>query len=521
MSLELIKEAVRLNEPIGEDSTQTIIENDIIVPDVKPDIARILLLDGDAYVSGTDIAADKLTAEVMVRYKILYISDDPEQRVKSINNTSSFQHVMNIPNVRKGMQSRVKCDIEHMEYEVVNSRKINIKTIVNLSAKVTDQVEQYIAQDFESGSGVQVLRNKVSVNSFIGCSNTPCTINENLELPAGKPPIAEILRSDVKISGKEVKLSDNKIVAQGQLNISTLYLSDDPEAGIQSLEHEVPFAQTIDMDDVDESMYFNTEFDLGEMAFNPEEDSDGELRQISCSVLMNMYTECFCKKDIDIIDDAYSPQSRLDLEKDEITVDTLSLENSSQITLKEMVDIDEDSPDISEIFNVIGKLSITDSSIEDDRIILEGVVDCNILYLADNEEQPVFCVQRDIPFRQAIEAKGANDSMNLNVETDIEHCSYSLISAKEVEVRIAIGMLARVSSKETIKVVSNATEQQLDSSRLDKQPSITIYFAQEGDTLWDIAKRYYTTVDQIIKDNDFENARELIAGEQIIIPKRF
>lgn len=521
MSLELLKEAVRLNEPIGEDSTQTIIENDIIVPDVKPDIARILLLDGDAYVSGVDTDADKLTAEVTVRYKILYISDDPEQRIKSINTTSSFQHIMNIPNVRKGMQYRVKCDIEHIEYEVLNSRKINTKTIVNLSAKVTNQIEQYIAQDFESDSGVQVLRSKASVNSFIGCNNTACTITDNLELPSGKPPIAEILRSDVKISGKEVKLSENKLIAQGELNISTLYIGDDAEAGIQSLEHEVPFAQTIEMPDIDESTYFNTEFDLGEISFNAEEDSDGELRQISCNVSMNMYTECFCKKDIDIIDDAYSPQSRLSLEKDEITVDTISAENSSQITLKEMVDIDEDSPDISEVFNIIGKLSVTDSNIVDDRIILEGVVDCSILYLAGNDEQPVFCVQRDIPFKQAIEAKGVNENMSLNVDMDIEHCSYSMISAKEVEVRFVIGMLARVNSKETIRVVSNVTEQQLDSSRMAEQPSITIYFAQQGDTLWGIAKRYYTTIDQIIKDNDFESTRDIIVGEQIIIPKRF
>ncbi len=520
MSLELVKEAIRLNEPIGEDSTQTIIENDIIVPDVKPDIARILLLDGDAYVSGVDTAAEKLTAEVTVRYKILYISDDPEQRIKSINTTSSFQHAMNIPNVRKGMQSRVKCDIEHIEYDILNSRKINIKTIVNLSAEVKNQAEQYIAKDFEADSGVQVLRSKASVNSFIGSSNTICNIIENLELPAGKPAIAEILRSDVKIAGKEVKLSEDKIIAKGELNISTLYISDDAESGIQSLEHEVPFVQTIDMSDIDESTYFNTEFDLGEVSFDAEEDSDGELRQISCNVSLNMYTECFSKKDIDIIDDAYSLQSRLNLEKDDITVDKLEAESSSQITLKETVDIDEDSPDISEVFNIIGKLSITESNIADDRIILEGVVDCSILYLAENDEQPIFCVQRDIPFRQAIDAKGVNEEMSLNVDMDIEHYSYSMISAKEVEVRFVIGMLARVKDKEVLRVVSNVTEQQLDSSRLAEQPSITIYFAQRGDTLWEIAKRYYTTIDQIMKDNDFEDVREITLGEQILIPKR-
>ena len=60
MSLELVKEAVRLNQPIGEDTIQTIVENDIIVPDVKPDITRILLLDGDSWIDSAEAASDKV-----------------------------------------------------------------------------------------------------------------------------------------------------------------------------------------------------------------------------------------------------------------------------------------------------------------------------------------------------------------------------------------------------------------------------------------------------------------------------
>ncbi|MGI6668206.1 MAG: DUF3794 domain-containing protein [Acetivibrionales bacterium] len=118
MSLELVKEAVRLNQSIGEDTTQNVIENDIIVPDVKPDIVRILMADGDAWINGAEAATDRILINGTIRYRILYISDDPDQPVRSITSSSAFQYSMDIPDTRQGMCCRAKCDIEHLEYEI-------------------------------------------------------------------------------------------------------------------------------------------------------------------------------------------------------------------------------------------------------------------------------------------------------------------------------------------------------------------------------------------------------------------
>lgn len=520
MSLELVKEAVRLNQPIGEDSSQTIVENDIIVPDIKPDIARILLLDGDAYIDSTEAVSDKLLIGGTVRYKILYISDDPDQPLKSINTTSSFHYPMEIPNTRQGMHCRVKCDIEHMEYEILNSRKVNVKAIISLHGRVTSQLEQYITRDFEGIEDVQVLRNAVSVNSYIGDSDTGCPVRETLEIPAGKPAIIEVLRSDVKITDKDFKLSDNKILAKGELNVSTLYIGDDEERSIQFMEHEIPFTHFIDLPGADETSYCNVEIDMGEMSFEAEEDADGELRQLKSEVMLNVYAECFGGKEVELVEDAYSTNSRISFEKEQLEMEELAAENKTQVTLKETVVIDEDSPAISEVFNVLGKLSLSESDITDDRIVLEGVVGCNILYLANNEEQPVFCSGREIPFKQTLDVKGARAGMRLDIEMNIEHCSYSMVSAKEVEVRFVIGLISRVSSQVAVPVITKVSEQPLDDKRQASQPSITIYFTQQGDTLWKIAKKYYTTVDELKRDNDCGNADVLPSGEQILIPRK-
>lgn len=520
MSLELVKEAVRLNQPIGEDSTQTIVENDIIVPDIKPDIVRILLLDGDAYINSTEAATDKLVIGGTIRYKILYVSDDPEQPVKSINTSSAFHYAMDIPNARQGMQSRVKCDIEHMEYEILNSRKVNVKTIVSLNGVVSTQVEQYVARDFEGVEDIQVLRSCISVNSYIGNNSSGCPVKETLEMPAGKPSIREILRHDVKVSGKDFKLSENKAVVKGELSVSTLYIGDDETKSIQFMEHEIPFSQYIDLPGADENSYCNVEFEIQDMSFEPEEDADGELRHLTSEIDLNIFAECFGKKEIDLVEDAYSPNSRISLEKEQLKMEELVSENRNQVTLKEMVDIDLDSPDIQEVFNILGRLSLSGSEVSNDRVVLEGVVACNVLYLANNEEQPVFCATREIPFRQTLDIKGVRTGMGLDIEMDIENYSYSMVSSKEVEVRFVIGLLTRVSNPVTIPVISKAGEQPLDDKRQLSQPSVIIYFTQPGDTLWKIAKKYSTTMEELRKGNECANREVLLPGEQILIPRK-
>ena len=49
--------------------------------------------------------------------------------------------------------------------------------------------------------------------------------------------------------------------------------------------------------------------------------------------------------------------------------------------------------------------------------------------------------------------------------------------------------------------------------------SIVIYYTKEGDTLWNIAKRFGSTVAEIVKINEIENSDVIMPGEQLFIPR--
>lgn len=111
MGLELSKELIKINELVGEDFSQTLVEGDIIVPDVKPDIARILQVDGIATITDKQVQQDRVVVNGVVNFKILYVPDDASETIKSICTNSNFSNTIEINSTDSNMQAQVDSDV--------------------------------------------------------------------------------------------------------------------------------------------------------------------------------------------------------------------------------------------------------------------------------------------------------------------------------------------------------------------------------------------------------------------------
>lgn len=520
MSLELIRETFKANRIVGRGEAQTIFENDIIVPDSKPDIARVLLADGDLFITGTEILQDRVIVNGAILYKILYITDDEAQAVKGINNRFAFTYDLEVENARSNMKSKIKCNIEHIDYEILNGRKLNVKTVLNFSGRVEEETEQSLVYDLDGIDDIQVLKRSISANCFIGSGTADTSINESMEVPAGKPAIGEILRTDCKLSGTEYKIVDGKIIAKGEANVTTLYVADDEARSLQVMEHGIPFSQTIDLPGISEESSCHVDYRIADASFEAEEDSDGELRYLKCEMELKLAAEAYQQRNIEFIDDAYSPKTRISIDKEAFKMQEYTAESISQAVLKDTIYIDDDSPDIAEVFNAYGIPAVSDYEISEDRITIEGFVGSRIMYLANNAQQPVYICEKELPFRHVAEMKGIKPDMSCDINLDIEHCNYSMLSSKEIEVRFVVNVSSRAVNELEIPAIGKAAETALDDKRLASRPSITIYFTQPGDTLWKIAKNYYTTIADIQRINNISDQDLAQPGLQLIIPKR-
>ena len=122
--------------------------------------------------------------------------------------------------------------------------------------------------------------------------------------------------------------------------------------------------------------------------------------------------------------------------------------------------------------------------------------------------------------RHRCAVSGDTSGAKVNATVHAEHSGYTFTSPKDADVRIALRINVNVVKEQKTEVITDINVN--EDAPIDKtsQPGIVIYFAEESDTLWDIAKKYHTTISEIASVNKIDENERLKNRQQLLIPKR-
>lgn len=149
--------------------------------------------------------------------------------------------------------------------------------------------------------------------------------------------------------------------------------------------------------------------------------------------------------------------------------------------------------------------------------MIGGYIRVNVIYKTNDEAKYLDKVSGDIPFNISIDASGVNERMRALVKATMENLDVS-IEANTIAVRCTLVTIAKVLYEVEKNFVNDIVVG--DGEEVKKKSSITIYVVGKGDTLWELAKRYRTTMDDIIKLNELEDPDSLVPGQKLLIPGR-
>ena len=121
--------------------SQITFDEDLNVPDIKPDVGRMIQKKGEIHIDDVQISEGHafLTGALMVY--LLYVSDSEERKIQSLLGTLPIGETMHLEGLENGDKVRVKWDIEDLSVQLINSRKLNIKALVTFTASVEEMQE--------------------------------------------------------------------------------------------------------------------------------------------------------------------------------------------------------------------------------------------------------------------------------------------------------------------------------------------------------------------------------------------
>lgn len=507
MAIELIKEAFKVEEKVGKSEIQALVETEIYINPSKPNIEKILWVQGKVEILNTKIIKDKLIISGLAKFNLLYKSLEEENNIHTLDANKEFREELDIYGVDEDMISKVDSKIEYIEWNL-EEEKVQLKALINLIGEVEQLKVIEAIKEIKGKDTLQTLVDRINYKEVFGREITYALVKDVLEIPVDKPEIEEILKISIDANEVESMVVDDRIIISGETAVNLIYFG---ENHIHSQKQIIPFNHFIEMPGVYRELKGDVKFEVVEGQYEVMSNEEGENKLLDLEIKLRVTGKVYEEKYRDLIIDAYSTTENILLEREGIFIK----ENFKDFKYSQPIDLDIKDIDPREILEVEVLPSILDKRYEDDNIIIEGLLSLEVYYI-DRLTDELSFYKDDFPFRAVVNEEFYANTV-LDVEASVENIKY-LLKKDSFIVEGNIVLNFDLSNGRNIYSIKGIRE---TGELIDKKnkPSITIYIVQKGDALWDIAKRYNTTEEEILISNNRDSG-ELLPGDKIIIEKK-
>lgn len=509
MSVELIKDVLRIEELRGKENIQALVETEIYLNPSKADLNKVLWTDGTVEILSTKVIMDRIVVSGVVKFKIVYKSKEEENNIYTMDSNADFREEIEIPGITETMSATIISNIEYIEEEILDERKLSLKALVSLEGKVEEVNNIEIIKDINEKNNLQILKETIKYKEIYGRETSYAIVKETFEIGEENPAIEEILKMSIQAYENEATVADDRIIVSGMVNAKVIYYG---ENRIDTVEEEIPFNHFLEIPGAIAESQEELIIEVVEGNYELLENEAGELKILSLEVKLRISGIAFSENQKALIVDAYSTKEEVNIEREEINL----IENVKSTIHKENIVKDLTQYKIKEIYNIIGSPSIIDTRIQDNELIVEGILSLKGIYLDDITEE-ISTFREEIPYKYYLPLEEKVIDPLIDVSLNLETIKVDT-SKDDFIVEAAIKHKVKINRNRVLSVI-NLIEETGDIIDKRNRPSITIYIVQRDDILWNIAKRYNTTVEEILQANENLNPNNIMPGEKIIIEK--
>ena len=498
-------------------TSQVTFDADYNVPDVKPDIGRMIQNKGEVEVEEVRLNDGHAFVRGSLNVDLLYVGEE-EGRVYSLSAKLPVEETLNLEGIVSGDKMCLKWEIEDLSLHLIHSRKLNIKAVVTFYAVVDELagIRLPVAVDDET---VSVKKKPMKLLSLAVHKKDTLRKKEEIVLSSNKPNVAELLWHTAEVRSLDLRPEEDRVKAKGELYVFVLYTGDDEGRTHQWLEYSVPFSGEVECPGCTADMIPNMEAAVISQSVEVKPDSDGEERLLIADMVLEVDMKLYREEEHEVILDVYTPLRQCIPKGKTEALESLLIRNFSKCRLSDRIEMKETRGKILQICHSQGRVKVEKTKIVENGIQADGIVFMKILYITGNDEMPFYSVDGMIPFSHIIEANGINEDSIFFLQADLEQLSTSMIDSNEIEVKAVISLNVLVLQCENRMIISKVEERPLDMEKIQAMPGITVYVVKNGDSMWDIAKRFYTTVEEICELNELEEDR-VVPGMPLLLVKK-
>lgn len=505
MVVDTIKENLCVNKLVATKKEVILVEGDMIVPDSKPDILNTICTSGVVCIYKKEVLEEKVRIDGNINTYIMYMADDSKDKVRGLTTSLDFSESIQIANCKEGMNCKLNTKLKSIEAKVINGRKVGIKAAIEIEINIYSNEEVEIVNNVQNAEDIQILKEDLKVNSLVGMGDTKIYAKDTVNID-NVDNLAEILKADVAIGEKDVKISYNKILTKSEASIKIMYLTEDNR--INNITAKIPVVGFIDIPNVTEENMCDVDYEIKNIVLKPNSAEEHSIYiELEISAAATVYEE----KEINLIQDLYSPSENLTFNKKRITTITNKKTIRETKQVREKVNIE--GIENRSIIDVDVVPMIEKENQLNNKINYEGELE--LRFILSNSDLQVDNRVVKIPFNYTVEEQCGDDNINRNMEMEITNQDFIVQEGGVVNSNIDIKMNLNSYRSANMNIIE---EIQTDGEREAEDYSILMYIVKKDDTLWKIAKRFGSTVEDIVRINGIEDENKIYPDQKLFIP---
>ena len=503
MAVNVDKQVVSLNKAVAKGTEITWIEQDILVPDTKPDVMKIIQVEAIPFVGNVEITDGALRINGEITYYIIYKEVD-QDKTNGISMTYPFSKTINVPDAKKTMNARVAAVTRNIIYSLPNERKASIKTEIVFKYTIREKSDIELIQKMKEGLDIEAKSSQDTFYNVIDVKEEVLDAKEDIVVPDTVPKIGEILQVNTNITNTDYKVSYNKILVKGDINLELLYLEKGSSSNVFTFNTSIPFTGMIEFQNIAEDYRFDLSYNLRNLEITLGEN---DMLTVTAEVLTN--ATMFEEKEVNYVNDFYSTNNNLNYDKTEVAVIKNKEAIQKQITLKDSIGTTNEN---NKLISYKVDTNHLNYKISGGNIYVDGPIKINLIF--QNKDTGVLdsktydlLVNNTLPLGKDIDEK------NVNVKITVLNKSV-VVQNSNIEADIVLNVFLDIENIDKITIIGHIEQQNIDQNDFD---SMYMYIVKKGDTLWDIAKKYKTTVDKIANINNIVDENKIDIGQKILI----
>lgn len=526
--MELLKKSIQVSQKKCASQVQITLDDDFNVPDVKPDMIQIIKEQAGIELKDVRALNGKVLVKGALKFRLLYQSDEEEMPVNTIGGELPIEEMFNMDCI--GNEDAVSADwrIDDFSAELINSRKLSVRAIVTFHISSEEKGEMLLPIGIsDTGQGdmektlscVELLRTSKEFTSLVLCKKDMLRLKEELRIPGNRPDIQELLFYEAQVHSFEAKIQEEKVQLKGDVSVFVLYRGTGEQAPV-CYESEFSFHETIDCPGCQEGMQIWVDYQTGNLECQVRPDEDEEERMIVCELALNLRISCYENQKVDLLTDCYSVAQELVPSLTSQTMERLLMVNQNMVRLSGRIAIPEGMPRMSQICRVTGTVRMDEESVTKNGVHLSGILEICILYQSMEKENTLYMAKGVLPFEQEMEVNTDTvpDNMHYQLQACVDTVNGILLDGTEAEIKAVLRLNLITFEPQTMNLITGLKVSPYEKGVLEQMPSVIGYMVKPEDRLWDIAKRFHTTIVQIRKMNDLET-EEAVPGSMLMLVK--